>query len=89
MTPLQRKKLFKTIADRSSELYTLIQSVEGHKSSEAWLSVFQEITKAWFEDDLETLSGISDFVHLGTHFSPPDAKDLYKMVFGPGPLTNH
>jgi hypothetical protein len=89
MTPEQVNELLETISERSHELCHMvkaIQEIEGRNPSESWLFVFNEITKAWFNNDNERLKEISDFIVFG---SRPPARNLEHLIFGPGPLTNH
>ena len=90
MERTQVDELLETIADRSHELCSMIQTIqelEGRNPSEAWLFVFREITRAWFNNDNDRLDEISNFIIFGRH--PSASGDVRNMIFGPGPLTNH
>ena len=92
MTQPEIDELLETIAERSHELCDMIQviqAIEGATPSDAWLLIFNEITKAWFNNDVHRLHEINDFIIFGRvpkqiHFS-----DLDRMILGPGPLTNN
>ncbi len=90
MNQNQVDELLETIASCSHELCGMIETVqelEGRNPSEAWLLIFHEITKAWFDNDNDRLDEISNFVVFGR--APRESRDIRDMIFGPGPLTNH
>ena len=91
MATLTVDELLDAIAEHSHELCSMvqqIQAIEGQGSSNQWLRIFDEITRAWFANDEERLQEIADFIYFGTR-TDIYPSDIKQMILGPGPLTNH
>ena len=90
MTQQQMNGLLDQIAQHSRELYEMIElfkSFENNSSSDAWLTVFDEITQAWFNNDCARLDEVSKFVQFGTLPKSIQVLDLSKIIFDPTLLT--